>query len=525
MNATNDQRAIEPEYIGGVRLHIDSKITPKTPQEEWSARLSPTRASSGGVCKRRRTIRPFVLAVVATLKRRPKRICSVCFDEVAQGHGATCAGDDEHLCCVVCLAQMGVDAAERPMAQLTDHELRQGRYAVRCPCSAMGCGGFFTPAALDSALRAAAEQPEDNEEAKEEAAAMYGALVSLARAQHALDVLKPMHEPNECPDVLAARAAAKVAAEAAVRAAQMQAAQAAEEERMGRVVVVHGCAEGLGLGLDDANRVTWLKPGGAAWNQGEIGYADRVISVDGRPLEGAKLSDVLIAGHTHALGVAKAKGGAARAALRKVLERKEMALMAHAEAVARRRDDDLTVAAQQEGIRAQFRRHDGSYACYMCPKCHFGPVDHGACSSLSSHHGETRAGGRARVNNACPKCGWFGSDIQQWPAWDGKRVGFLCERDFKQPKQALVRGSKPARPKPADRPRPVREERVPRPQPLPANVVEHMSFEEQVQAAMDASIQLELHRRQQRDWRRRMPVIDPQTAGHLMYSWTKVWSL
>ena len=58
-----------------------------------------------------------------------------------------------------------------------------------------------------------------------------------------------MHEPNECPDVLAARAAAKVAAEAAVRAAQEQAARAAEEERMGQVVMVHGCAEGLGLGL------------------------------------------------------------------------------------------------------------------------------------------------------------------------------------------------------------------------------------------------------------------------------------
>ena len=53
---------------------------------------------------------------------------------------------------------------------------------------------------------------------------------------------------------------------------------------------------------------------------------------------------------------------------------------------------------------------------------------------------------------------------------------------------------------------------LPRPQPLPANVVEHMSFEEQVQAAMDASIQLELHRRQQRDWRRRMPVI-PRPRG------------
>ena len=49
--------------------------------------------------KRPKTIRPFVLAVIVTLNRSRTRVCSVCFDEVAQGHGAACAGDEEHLCC------------------------------------------------------------------------------------------------------------------------------------------------------------------------------------------------------------------------------------------------------------------------------------------------------------------------------------------------------------------------------------------------------------------------------------------
>ena len=41
-----------------------------------------------------------------------------------------------------------------------------------------------------------------------------------------------------------------------------------------------------------------------------------------------------------------------------------------------------------------------------------------ACSALNTHHGESRGAGR--VNNACPRCGWFGMNISEWLRWDGK---------------------------------------------------------------------------------------------------------
>jgi len=40
-----------------------------------------------------------------------------------------------------------------------------------------------------------------------------------------------------------------------------------------------------------------------------------------------------------------------------------------------------------------------------------------------AHHGEARGAG-VRVSNACPKCGWFSDNINDWPKW----VGFSLAR-------------------------------------------------------------------------------------------------
>ena len=56
---------------------------------------------------------------------------------------------------------------------------------------------------------------------------------------------------------------------------------------------------------------------------------------------------------------------------------------------------------------------------YMCPRCQHGPIDHMACAQLSTHHGQKMSGTKARVNNACPNCGWFSKKIEDWPRWGG----------------------------------------------------------------------------------------------------------
>jgi len=74
-----------------------------------------------------------------------------------------------------------------------------------------------------------------------------------------------------------------------------------------------------------------------------------------------------------------------------------------------------------------YRTGDGSYSTYMCGQCQFGPIDHGWCNNLSTHHGEEKSNNtsasettpRSVVNNSCPKCGWFADDIGAWPKWDG----------------------------------------------------------------------------------------------------------
>ena len=49
----------------------------------------------------------------------------------------------------------------------------------------------------------------------------------------------------------------------------------------------------------------------------------------------------------------------------------------------------------------------------MCGQCRYGPIEHFACSALTTHRHDAYNG------NACPRCGWFAADISQCPAWDG----------------------------------------------------------------------------------------------------------
>ena len=62
----------------------------------------------------------------------------------------------------------------------------------------------------------------------------------------------------------------------------------------------------------------------------------------------------------------------------------------------------------------------------MCGRCSYGPVEDrpGSCNDLETHHGEVmfpsgneRRG--VRIDNACPKCGWFKRYFSDWPMWDG----------------------------------------------------------------------------------------------------------
>ena len=58
----------------------------------------------------------------------------------------------------------------------------------------------------------------------------------------------------------------------------------------------------------------------------------------------------------------------------------------------------------------------------QCGRCSFGPIVTGArdCNDLTSHHGEPAGRyGAARIDNACPRCGWFANSFDQWAEWDG----------------------------------------------------------------------------------------------------------
>ena len=65
----------------------------------------------------------------------------------------------------------------------------------------------------------------------------------------------------------------------------------------------------------------------------------------------------------------------------------------------------------------------------QCKMCSYGPMDFRACSDLSAHHNQlvrsVAVGGDAnnvreiRLDNACPRCGWFAKERKQWPRWNG----------------------------------------------------------------------------------------------------------
>jgi len=66
----------------------------------------------------------------------------------------------------------------------------------------------------------------------------------------------------------------------------------------------------------------------------------------------------------------------------------------------------------QEMLEQQLRQ--SCKGARQCGKCHFGPVEHFACSDLTSHHNQHG------IKNCCPQCGWFAERISDWPPWNGK---------------------------------------------------------------------------------------------------------
>ena len=82
------------------------------------------------------------------------------------------------------------------------------------------------------------------------------------------------------------------------------------------------------------------------------------------------------------------------------------------EAARARRQAERDRQALVEALRRDFPN------ARQCGGCGFGPIDHMACNNLRTHHGEQR--GPGRINNACPRCGWFRGSIGEWPRWDGR---------------------------------------------------------------------------------------------------------
>ena len=59
------------------------------------------------------------------------------------------------------------------------------------------------------------------------------------------------------------------------------------------LVPLTDCAKGVGIGLDKANVITQLNPGGAAARSGLLQLGDHVVVVDGATLGGRALRDAL----------------------------------------------------------------------------------------------------------------------------------------------------------------------------------------------------------------------------------------
>ena len=95
------------------------------------------------------------------------------------------------------------------------------------------------------------------------------------------------------------------------------------------------------------------------------------------------------------------------------LQAEESEIAREEEAAARaRRQAERDRQALVEALRRDFPN------ARQCGGCGFGPIDHMACNNLRTHHGEQR--GPGRINNACPRCGWFRDSIGEWPRWDGR---------------------------------------------------------------------------------------------------------
>lgn len=77
----------------------------------------------------------------------------------------------------------------------------------------------------------------------------------------------------------------------------------------------------------------------------------------------------------------------------------------------RMQETDKDSMANFMTLRLQRLRADGTYRAYGCSQCGFGPIDHARCANLIEHHD------RGGVNNACPKCGHFVSDVHDLVAW------------------------------------------------------------------------------------------------------------
>ena len=70
----------------------------------------------------------------------------------------------------------------------------------------------------------------------------------------------------------------------------------------------------------------------------------------------------------------------------------------------------------------------------QCPSCSWGPMDFRACSDLKAHHGQVKKvisdpfgigddGAEPfeiKIDNSCPKCGFFSAKRKAWPKWDGQ---------------------------------------------------------------------------------------------------------
>jgi hypothetical protein len=73
---------------------------------------------------------------------------------------------------------------------------------------------------------------------------------------------------------------------------------------------------------------------------------------------------------------------------------------------------------QDAAATAEFMRRQYPNAV-QCPRCGAGPVIPENCSNLQTHHGENARGG-GQISNACPACGFFGRQRDDWDTWNGQ---------------------------------------------------------------------------------------------------------